>query len=76
MPEPAGKSLFSVMSLSNAKLDLLLKLYVTVTTVKKTLFAKDYLLTLLKSRLALGSPGCLVVRLFVTMPKMAQYTEK
>ena len=54
MPEPAGKSLFSVMSLSNAKLDLLLKLYVTVITVKKTLFAKDYLLTLLKSRLAIG----------------------
>ena len=31
--------------------------------------AKDCLLTLVKSRLALGSPGC---RLFVTMPKMAQ----
>ena len=38
-----------------------------------SLFAKDCLLTLVKSRLALGSPGC---RLFVTMPKMAQYTEK
>ena len=35
--------------------------------------AKDCLLTLVRSRLALGSPGC---RLFVTMPKMAEYTEK
>ena len=35
--------------------------------------AKDCLLTLVKSRLALGSPGC---RLFVTMPKMAEYTDK
>ena len=34
--------------------------------------AKDCLLTLVKSRLALGSPGCLFVCLFVTMPKMAQ----
>ena len=39
-------------------------------------FAKDCLLTLVKSRLALGSPGCLFGRSFVTMPKMAQYTEK
>ena len=38
-----------------------------------TTFAKDCLLTLVKSRLALGSPGC---RSFVTMPKMAQYTGK
>ena len=37
--------------------------------------AKDCLLTLVKSRLALGSPGCLVGWLFVTMPKMAEYTE-
>ena len=37
--------------------------------------AKDCLLTLVKSRLALGSPGCLFVRSFVTMPKMAQYKE-
>ena len=41
-----------------------------------SLFAKDCLLTLVKSRLALGSPGWLFVRSFVTMPKMAQYTEK
>ena len=34
--------------------------------------AKDCLLTLVKNRLALGSPGCL----FVTMPKMGQYTGK
>ena len=34
--------------------------------------AKDCLLPLVKNRLALGSPGCL----FVTMPKMAQYTGK
>ena len=39
-------------------------------------FAKDCLLTLVKSRLALGSPGCSVGWLFVTMPKMAEYTEK
>ena len=38
-------------------------------------FAKDCLLTLVKSRLALGSPGCSVGWLFVTMPKMAEYTE-
>ena len=38
--------------------------------------AKDCLLTLVKSRLALGSPGCLFVRSFVTMPKMAEYTDK
>ena len=38
--------------------------------------AKDCLLTLVKSRLALGSPDCLFVRLVVTMPKMAQYREK
>ena len=34
--------------------------------------AKDCFLTLVKKRLALGSPGCLLV----TMPKMAQYTGK
>ena len=39
-------------------------------------FAKDCLLTLAKSRLALGSPGCSFVCLFVTMLKMAQYTGK
>ena len=39
-------------------------------------FAKDCLLTLVKSRLALGSPGWLLGCLVVTMPKMAQYTEK
>ena len=39
----------------------------------KKIIAKDCLLTLVRSRLALGSPGC---RLFVTMPKMAEYTEK
>ena len=39
-------------------------------------FAKDCLLTLVKSRLALGSPGWLVVRLVVTKPKMAEYTDK
>ena len=33
--------------------------------------AKDCLLTLVKSRLALGSPGWLVV----TMPKMGEYTQ-
>ena len=38
--------------------------------------AKDCLLTLVKSRLALGSPGCLFGRSFVTMLKMAEYTEK
>ena len=37
--------------------------------------AKDCLLTLVKSRLALGSPGCLCGCSFVTMPKMAEYTE-
>ena len=35
-------------------------------------FAKDCLLTLAKSRLALGPPGWL----FVIMPKMAEHTEK
>ena len=40
------------------------------------IFAKDCLLTLVKSSLALGSPGCLIVRLFVTMPKMTEYTDK
>ena len=38
--------------------------------------AKDCLLTLVKSRLALGSPGHLVGWLFVTMPRMAEYTDK
>ena len=38
--------------------------------------AKDCLLTLVKSRLALGSPGCSVGCLVVTMPKMGEYTEK
>ena len=41
----------------------------------KSFFAKDCRLTLVKSRLALGSPGCSGVRSFVTMPKMAEYTE-
>ena len=43
-----------------------------VTKLQKTAFS------LVKSRLALGSPGCLVVwlLLFVTMPKMAEYAEK
>ena len=36
--------------------------------LKKTAFSKAWL--------ALGSPGCLFVRLFVTMPKMAKYTVK
>ena len=40
------------------------------------IFAKDCLLTLVRSSLALGSPGCLIVRLFVTMPKMTEYTDK
>ena len=39
------------------------------------IIAKDCLLTLVKRRLALGSPGCLFGWLFVTMPKMAEYTE-
>ena len=39
-------------------------------TIEKTAFS------LVKSRLALGSPGCLFVCLGVTMPKRAQYTEK
>ena len=47
--------------------------------IPKKRIAKDCLLTLAKSRLALGSPGCSVVWLFgclfVTMPKMAEYTE-
>ena len=42
--------------------------------IKTEDIAKDCLLTLVKSRLALGSPGCSFVRSFVTMPKMAQYT--
>ena len=37
---------------------------------------KTAYLTLVKSRLALGSPGCSFVCLFVTMLKMAQYTGK
>ena len=37
--------------------------------------AKDCLLTLVKTWLALGSPRCSVGWLFVTMPKMAEYTE-
>ena len=36
------------------------------------IFAKDCPLTLVKSRLAVGSPGWS----FATMPKMAQYTGK
>ena len=40
------------------------------------LIVKDCLLTMVKSRLALGSPGCSFGRSFVTMPKMAQYTGK
>ena len=40
----------------------------------KSFFAKDCRLTLVKSRLALGSTGCSFVRSFVTMLKMAQYT--
>ena len=39
-------------------------------TIEKTAFS------LVKSRLALGSPGCLFVCLGVTKPKMVQYTEK
>ena len=39
-------------------------------------FAKDCPLTLVKGRLALGSPGCSVGSLIVTMPKMAEYTDK
>ena len=39
-------------------------------------FAKDCLLTLVKSRLALGSPGWLLGCLVVTMLKMGEYTEK
>ena len=39
-------------------------------------FAKDCLLTLVKSRLALGSPSCSFVCSFVTMLKIAQYTGK
>ena len=39
-------------------------------TIEKTAFS------LVKSRLALGSPGCLLVCLGVTMPKMTEYTEK
>ena len=43
--------------------------------IRKTqIIAKDCLLILVKSRLALGSPGCSVGWLFVTMPKTAQYT--
>ena len=42
----------------------------------KVFLQKTAYLTLVKSRLALGSPGWLVVRLFVTMLKMAQYTGK
>ena len=38
----------------------------------RVIFAKDCLLTLVKRRLALGSPGWS----FVTMPKMAQDTGK
>ena len=41
-----------------------------------SIFAKYCLLTLVKSRLALRSLGCLFVRSFVTMPKMAKYTGK
>ena len=37
--------------------------------------AKDCLLTMVKSSLALGSPGWLVGCSFVTMPKMAEYTD-
>ena len=40
------------------------------------IIAKDCLLTLVNSRLALGSPGWLVGWLFFTMPKMGEYTEK
>ena len=43
---------------------------------KRKIVAKDCLLTLVKSRLALGSPSCLVVRLVVTVPKMAKCTVK
>ena len=39
-------------------------------------FAKDCLLILVRSRLALGSPGWLLGCLVVTMPKMGEYTEK
>ena len=47
-----------------------------LTALTNLHIAKDCLLTLVKSRLALGSPGCLFVCLFVTMLKMAQYTGK
>ena len=46
------------------------------TVGKKRPIVKDCHLTLVKSMLALGSLGCLFVRSFVTMPKMAQYTGK
>ena len=44
----------------------------TVFLLYKLFVAKDCLLTLVKSRLALGSLGWL----FVTKPKMAEYTDK
>ena len=44
--------------------------------IRSFCIAKDCLVTLVKSRLAIGSPSCLFVRSFVTMPKMAQYTGK
>ena len=46
------------------------------SNVHNTIIAKDRLLTLVKSRLALGSPGWLFGCSFVTMPKMAEYTDK
>ena len=49
---------------------------VTGRYIRSFCIAKDCLLTLVKSRLALRSTGCLFVRSFVMMPKMAQYTGK
>ena len=65
----------------SALLRLWLNLFIMIIIIVVVVFnsiiiAKDCFLTLVKSRLALGSPGCRsFVRSFVTMPKMAEYTQ-